>query len=187
MQEFRQAESGAVTVDWVVLTAGLVGLGLAVMAVVSTGVQDTSTDVQAQLTNNEIIKTSFVTVPSVLEVTVLSEAPNISCPHPTYGTVSGMSDPTQNVSDAGCSLNYIQNRWDYTLDDGTVVRMYAEDIYEDNEYSETEFSYYLKDGNVLTPYNSIYGIDGDRPETFDQIEADYVPFDALERFPGGLV
>lgn len=51
-------ESGAVTVDWVVLTAGLVGLGLATMAVVSTGVQDTSEDVDAQL-QGTIIATNF--------------------------------------------------------------------------------------------------------------------------------
>ena len=38
MMTFAKSESGAVTVDWVVLTAALVGLGLAVMAVVSSGV-----------------------------------------------------------------------------------------------------------------------------------------------------
>ncbi len=34
---FRNDENGAVTVDWVVLTAAIVGLGVAVMASVSTG------------------------------------------------------------------------------------------------------------------------------------------------------
>lgn len=52
-------ESGAVTVDWVVLTAGLVGLGLAVMSVVSTGVQDASGDTEQQLSGGTIITTSF--------------------------------------------------------------------------------------------------------------------------------
>lgn len=42
---FLTDESGAVTVDWVVLTAGVVGLGLATMAVVSVGVQRQSEDV----------------------------------------------------------------------------------------------------------------------------------------------
>lgn len=55
---FLHSQSGAVTVDWVVLTAGLVGLGLATMSVVSTGVQDTSGDVEAQLTSTTIY-TSF--------------------------------------------------------------------------------------------------------------------------------
>ena len=39
---FLAAEDGAVTVDWVVLTAALVGLGLAVLAVVSDGVNSVS-------------------------------------------------------------------------------------------------------------------------------------------------
>ena len=46
---FAKSESGAVTVDWVVLTAALVGLGLAVMAVVSGGVEDLSGEIQASL------------------------------------------------------------------------------------------------------------------------------------------
>lgn len=46
---YANSESGAVTVDWVVLTAGLVGLGVATMAVVSAGVQDASEDVRAEL------------------------------------------------------------------------------------------------------------------------------------------
>lgn len=55
---FTKETSGAVTVDWVVLTAGLVGLGLATMSVVSTGVQDTSDDVGNQLTST-VIYTTF--------------------------------------------------------------------------------------------------------------------------------
>lgn len=51
---FLQADTGAVTVDRVVLTAALVGLGLATMAVVSTGVQDTSQDIEAQLSATPI-------------------------------------------------------------------------------------------------------------------------------------
>lgn len=46
---FLVDDSGAVTVDWVVLTAGIVGLGLATMAVVSAGVEDLSTDTSTQL------------------------------------------------------------------------------------------------------------------------------------------
>lgn len=58
-KDFLRSETGAVTVDWVVLTAGLVGLGLATMAVVSTGVQDTSGDIQGQLEAEDIISSSF--------------------------------------------------------------------------------------------------------------------------------
>jgi len=35
IKNFAADESGAVTVDWVVLTAAIVGLGLAVMTVIS--------------------------------------------------------------------------------------------------------------------------------------------------------
>jgi len=35
IKNFAADESGAVTVDWVVLTAAIVGLGLAVMSVIS--------------------------------------------------------------------------------------------------------------------------------------------------------
>lgn len=53
------SDSGAVTVDWVVLTAGLVGLGLATMSVVSTGTQDASDDIEGQLANN-IVSSHFI-------------------------------------------------------------------------------------------------------------------------------
>jgi Flp pilus assembly pilin Flp len=49
IKNFAKSESGAVTVDWVVLTAALVGLGLAVMAVVSAGVENLGTDIANSL------------------------------------------------------------------------------------------------------------------------------------------
>lgn len=60
-KQFLVEESGAVTVDWVVLTAGIVGLGLATMAVVSSGVEDLSGDVGTQMTN-QVISTSFASL-----------------------------------------------------------------------------------------------------------------------------
>jgi Flp pilus assembly pilin Flp len=54
IQNFAKSESGAVTVDWVVLTAAVVGLGLAVMAVVSGGVENLSRDIDTQLTGQLI-------------------------------------------------------------------------------------------------------------------------------------
>lgn len=55
LTSFIRAESGAVTVDWVVLTAALVGLGMATTAVVSGGVSDLSSDIDTQLVNQGII------------------------------------------------------------------------------------------------------------------------------------
>ena len=54
IKNFAKSESGAVTVDWVVLTAAIVGLGLAVMAVVSGGVEDLSRDIETQLSADHV-------------------------------------------------------------------------------------------------------------------------------------
>ena len=60
IKNFASDESGAVTVDWVVLTAALVGLGLAVMSVVSGGVEDLSTDINSALTDTDPLTNPFV-------------------------------------------------------------------------------------------------------------------------------
>ena len=54
LRRFLKSETGAVTVDWVVLTAALVGLGLAVMSVVSGGVESLATEIGQFLANIEI-------------------------------------------------------------------------------------------------------------------------------------
>ncbi len=58
LRSFKADDSGAVTVDWVVLTAAIVGLGIAVLAVVDDGVSNLSSDISNQLTSQSI-KTSF--------------------------------------------------------------------------------------------------------------------------------
>ena len=47
---FANDESGAVTVDWVVLTAAIVGLGLIVMQTVGAGVEDLAGEIATDLT-----------------------------------------------------------------------------------------------------------------------------------------
>ena len=49
IKNFRNDESGAVTVDWVVLTAAIVGLGIAVMASVAGGVDELGTGISDNL------------------------------------------------------------------------------------------------------------------------------------------
>ncbi len=46
IKNFRKDEDGAVTVDWVVLTAAVVGLGIAGVATVSDGVANLADDIQ---------------------------------------------------------------------------------------------------------------------------------------------
>jgi len=50
-ENFRNDEDGAVTVDWVVLTAAIVALGLAVGTAVSNGATDLAGDVGTELTD----------------------------------------------------------------------------------------------------------------------------------------
>ncbi|NBC88908.1 MAG: hypothetical protein GVX90_05365 [Alphaproteobacteria bacterium] len=57
-KRFGKDEDGAVTVDWVVLTAALVGLGIAVLAAVEGGLSDLSNDIGNELTK-DIIDTTF--------------------------------------------------------------------------------------------------------------------------------
>lgn len=49
IKTFSNDESGAVTVDWVVLTAAIVGLGIAVIASVSGGVRGLGDGIEAAL------------------------------------------------------------------------------------------------------------------------------------------
>ena len=51
---FKSDESGAVTVDWVVLTAAIVGLGMVVMTAVGGGVEDLGDDIVTDLTDGSI-------------------------------------------------------------------------------------------------------------------------------------
>ena len=48
-KNFRNDEEGAVTVDWVVLTAAIVGLGIAVLTAVSGGVNQLGTRIASEL------------------------------------------------------------------------------------------------------------------------------------------
>jgi len=55
MQSFFQQESGAVTVDWTVLAAAIVGLGVATVAAVRTGVVSLGTDIDASLSSASVV------------------------------------------------------------------------------------------------------------------------------------
>ena len=58
---FSRDEDGAVTVDWVVLTAAIVGLGIAVMSAVGTGVTDLGGQIPGDLADMDT-ETYTVTV-----------------------------------------------------------------------------------------------------------------------------
>ncbi len=54
IKTFSKDESGAVTVDWVVLTAAIVGLGIAVIAAVSGGVSNLGSSISASLSGHSL-------------------------------------------------------------------------------------------------------------------------------------
>ena len=51
---FARDEDGAVTVDWVVLTAAVVGLGIAAIATVRDGVDSLAGDIDGSLEGGEV-------------------------------------------------------------------------------------------------------------------------------------
>ena len=54
IKTFAANESGAVTVDWVVLTAAIVGLGLAVVTSVRSGVSSLGTNISTSLSSASV-------------------------------------------------------------------------------------------------------------------------------------
>mgnify|MGYP001014282870 CR=1 FL=1 len=54
VKAFVANESGAVTVDWVVLTAAIVGLGLAVVTSVRSGVSSLGTSISSSLSGASV-------------------------------------------------------------------------------------------------------------------------------------
>lgn len=50
--KFANDESGAVTVDWVVLTAAIVGIAIAVLTLISGGINNAAGAIDTQLSNS---------------------------------------------------------------------------------------------------------------------------------------
>ena len=56
-KKFHAEEEGAVTVDWVVLTAAVVGLGVAALAAVRAGTGHLTTSINGYLSSQSIMTT----------------------------------------------------------------------------------------------------------------------------------
>ncbi len=52
IKTFHKDEDGAVTVDWVVLTAAIVGIAVTLMATVETGISNLGTKINTELSTN---------------------------------------------------------------------------------------------------------------------------------------
>lgn len=53
-RRFLEAEDGAVTVDWVVLTAAIVGLGVLVITIIAGGALDHTSGLNNHLANADV-------------------------------------------------------------------------------------------------------------------------------------
>tara|TARA_R110002072_G_scaffold300757_1_gene478887 strand:- start:82 stop:267 length:186 start_codon:yes stop_codon:yes gene_type:complete len=56
VKRFHTQDDGAITVDWVVLTAAIIGLALAIIATIGAGAVDHSNSVGNRLTSQEILE-----------------------------------------------------------------------------------------------------------------------------------
>ena len=54
IKNFRKSEEGAVSVDWVVLTAAIVGLGIAVLSTVSGGIDSLATKISSGVADESV-------------------------------------------------------------------------------------------------------------------------------------
>ena len=54
LKGFRECESGAVSIDWVVLTAALVGLGLGIVVSISVAAQDPANGISVSLADQTV-------------------------------------------------------------------------------------------------------------------------------------
>ena len=61
IKNFRKDENGAVTVDWVVLTAAVVGLAVAAYSTIETQTQNLAADIGATIDNEDVTATAAAT------------------------------------------------------------------------------------------------------------------------------
>ncbi len=55
VKKFNEEDDGAVTVDWVVLTAAIVGLGIAVVAALASSTSNVATNISSEVADIEVI------------------------------------------------------------------------------------------------------------------------------------
>lgn len=138
LTEFNENESGAVTVDWVVLTAAIVGIALAVIALVSTGVEDASTGVNEELQTASAF--TFGASPSI---------PTLSDYTATYGDYNSILTAINNDAPAG---------YEYAgaIDDATDTAIYVDETGATNDLiingENVLYDDYTTNGSTWTSY-----------------------------------
>lgn len=59
LKTFLVEEDGIISVDWVILAAGVISLGLAATSVVINGTENTTTEIESSISRPSLIKKSF--------------------------------------------------------------------------------------------------------------------------------
>ncbi len=105
LKTFIDDDSGAVTVDWVVLTAAVIGLGAAVSASVGAGITDLAGDISSNLSGTEIA--SYL--PAAPYVVSLPRPGRVEipafCPKPTAENPKPECSPAQVVITAQLGMS----------------------------------------------------------------------------------
>lgn len=118
---FLRSECGAVTVDWVVLTGAMVGLGLATIAVVSTGAESASNEIAGEVGSGNVIQTAFADDPFDLSsYTYLS---------PSQGFVSWQNSTLPNLTQPSDYYYWLDSDAQNAMQpaNGTQRAMFADD------------------------------------------------------------
>ena len=131
LRTFICGDGGAVSVDWVVLTAGLTGVGLAVVSQVSSGVEGSSQAVEAELKRDDIISTKFGTeIPEyVMGASMGADA------------FASMMAIYANMNPETLQSMYAST-WDLAqgqIDDGTIIA-YADDPFAANSFGDNLYA-----------------------------------------------
>jgi len=146
-------ESGAVTVDWVVLTAAIVGIAMAVIAVISGGVEDASGGINDEL---QIAGTgwNFLNMPSTTLDEYISDFVEIRNDDGKFNDTANLSQDIFDNINADSPDDY-----SYTgLVDGDGYPIYASnDVFDGNTDATSNTNTYSVNGAEFN--QTIYEID----------------------------
>lgn len=148
--EFFHDEGGAVTVDWTVLTGALVGLGLAVAAVVSSGTEDLSRDISELLSG--ILDDA---AESILYFGGFDGGPGGW----SNGIVTAGSDFGSVLGPFAGSNGAVATEQTFDIPEGTEVASFTFDMIAIDSWDDEEFIVFV-DGAPAASLQFRYGTDG---------------------------
>ena len=150
MYAFLKDECGAVTVDWVVLTGAVVGLGLATTAVVSAGVENVSGDVAGEMASITL-RDRFASFGQTMgfENGLGGWLGGSVSYDPAYGNV---------LRGGGSSGQATQNT--FALDGDSAYAVISFDMHAIDSWDGESFDIYV-DNAVVASASFQYGVDGE--------------------------